>query len=228
MGRIKLFVCSVAKTIYIESPQTTGNAEGDMKKSLLGGAARIIEPASAAFDDKNDTFAKYKKKKPAAARAAQPARQLHRHGDRGGGSPKPGLQDDGGGGEGGGDDGGDGVPDKFVPDAQICAEFTITKMTLYRWTNNRDLGFPPPIHIAGRSYRSRRMIEAFKQRALRAAITAMADPTLRRKQPEALASEAATARRARGVRAAHARRRRSRATERKRPRTSPGLAGPIE
>src|SRR5262245_7968798 len=103
------------------------------------------------------------------------------------------------------DDGGE--PDTFVPDAQVRAEFgNITAMTLFRWDHNPELGFPPPIDIAGRKYRSRRMLEAFKQRALRTAIAAMSDPSLRRKQPEALAREEVVARKAQRVREAHAHR----------------------
>jgi hypothetical protein len=173
-------------------------------KQLLASAAHIEPAAANTFVTDDDTVTKTKKKKPAAARAPQPAAQQlhrdhHRHGDRGGGN----------GGDGGDDGGGgDRPPDKFVPDAQICAEFGgITKMTLHRWTGNRDLDFPPPIHIAGRSYRSRRMIEAFKERQVRAAIAAMSDPALRRRQPEALASEEVAARKAQRVREAHARRR---------------------
>jgi hypothetical protein len=105
------------------------------------------------------------------------------------------------------DDDGGGDPDTFVPDAQVRAEFgNITAMTLHRWDHNPDLGFPPPIDIAGRKYRSRRMLEAFKERAMRAAIAAMSDPTLRRRQPEPLSTGDVVARKVQGVREAHARR----------------------
>jgi hypothetical protein len=104
------------------------------------------------------------------------------------------------------------APDKYVPDVQVRAEFGgITPMTLHRWDRNPDLGFPPPIDINGRKFRSRRMLEEFKERALRAAIAAMSDPTLRRRQPEALASEEVVARKVQGVRDAHARRAQTRA-----------------
>jgi hypothetical protein len=189
-------------------------------KELLASAAQI-EPvaATAVSDDKNDTFAKYKKKKPAAARAPQPApQQLHRdhrrHADRDGDDGDDG--DDGGDGD---DDAGGDDPDIFVPDAQVRAEFgNITPMTLHRWDHNPELGFPPPIDIAGRKYRSRRMLEEFKKRALCAAIAAMSDPTLRRKQPEALSSQEVVRRKIKGVRQAHARRAQVRAAAAKRPR----------
>jgi hypothetical protein len=176
-------------------------------KELLANAAQI-EPvaATAVSDDKNDTFAKYKKK-PAAARAPQPApqrlhRDHHRRADRDGDDG-----DDGGDGGDGDDDAGGDDPDIFVPDAQVRAEFgNITPMTLHRWDHNPDLGFPPAIDINGRKFRSRRMIEKFKQRLVAQAIAAVSNSTLRRRQPEALAREEVVARKVQGVRAAHARR----------------------
>lgn len=99
------------------------------------------------------------------------------------------------------------VPDTFVPEAQARAEFgNVSAMTFHRWDNTPDLGFPPKITIAGRSYRSRRMLEEFKQKALRAAIAAMADPSLRRKPPDALAAADVVRRKIEGVKQAHARR----------------------
>lgn len=185
---------------YISAPVTNVFAESDMKNALLASAAHI-EPAAATSGTKNNTTAKNKKNR--AARVPQSApqqlhRDHHRHADR-----------DGDGGDDGDDDDGDGsgAPDTFVPDARVRAEFgNITAMTLHRWDHNPNLGFPPPIDIAGRKYRSRRMLEAFKQRALRDAIAAMSDPRLRRKQPEALASEEVVARKVQRVREAHARR----------------------
>ena len=72
-------------------------------------------------------------------------------------------------------DGGDGEnPDQLVPDPKVQAELGgISAMTLWRWTNHRDyfaLGFPPPIKINGRNYRSRRALEAWKARMLRQAM----------------------------------------------------------
>ena len=170
-----------------------------MKNELMGSTAAYVDPAAAASKKKKNIAEEKKQTVPLRAPLAPQRlhRDQHRHGDRGGDGGDDG-DDDGG--------GGDDAPDTFVPDGQICAEFYITRMTLYRWTNNPDLGFPPPIDINGRKFRSRRMIEAFKERALRAAIAAMADPSLRRKQPEALASEEVIARKVQGVRDAHARR----------------------
>ena len=62
-------------------------------------------------------------------------------------------------------------PDQWVPDPIIAAEFYITLMGLYRWTHDTQLGFPPPVKIRNRNFRSRRAIEEFKIRMMRAAIT---------------------------------------------------------
>jgi hypothetical protein len=70
--------------------------------------------------------------------------------------------------------------DEFITDATVCAEFNITKMTLWRWDQSPELDFPAPIHIAGRKYRSRRMVEEFKRRMVRKAIADRA----KRRQPE--------------------------------------------
>jgi hypothetical protein len=67
------------------------------------------------------------------------------------------------------DDSGDddsGAPDSFVPDPQVCREFGITAMTLWRWTNDAALCFPPPIEIRKRNFRSRSALEEFKTRMI--------------------------------------------------------------
>ena len=63
-------------------------------------------------------------------------------------------------------------PDQLVPDPEVWKEFGVTSMTLYRWTNDRDLGFPPVIKIRQRNFRSRRALEAFKQRLIARALAA--------------------------------------------------------
>ena len=63
-------------------------------------------------------------------------------------------------------------PDEFVPDPQVASELHITLMGLWRFTNDPALGFPPPIKIRNRNYRSRRMLEDWKARKLDAAIKA--------------------------------------------------------
>jgi hypothetical protein len=61
-------------------------------------------------------------------------------------------------------------PDELVPDPQVWKEFGVTSMTLYRWTNDPDLGFPPAIKIRKRNFRSRRALEAFKRRMVARAL----------------------------------------------------------
>jgi hypothetical protein len=43
-------------------------------------------------------------------------------------------------------------------------------MSLWRWTRDTALNFPPPIAIRNRNFRSRKQLEAFKERMLRKAI----------------------------------------------------------
>lgn len=62
------------------------------------------------------------------------------------------------------------VDDQLVPDPQVCREFSISAMTLYRWDHDRALNFPPPVRIRTRKFRSRRRLDEFKARLLRAAI----------------------------------------------------------
>jgi predicted DNA-binding transcriptional regulator AlpA len=61
-------------------------------------------------------------------------------------------------------------PDNLIPDPVVCAEFGVTAMTLWRWTRDPELNFPPPIAIRNRNFRSRRQLEAFKARMLMRAI----------------------------------------------------------
>jgi hypothetical protein len=62
-------------------------------------------------------------------------------------------------------------PEILVPDPQVWAEFGITEMSGYRWTNDPDLGFPPAIKVRGRNFRSRRLLEEFKAALIHKAIT---------------------------------------------------------
>jgi predicted DNA-binding transcriptional regulator AlpA len=64
----------------------------------------------------------------------------------------------------------DETPDEFVPDPQVWREFGVTAMTGHRWTSNPALDFPPKIKIGDRNFRSRRQLEAFKQRMVRQAM----------------------------------------------------------
>lgn len=58
-------------------------------------------------------------------------------------------------------------PDQFVPDPIVAKEFGgVSLMTLYRWTNDPKLGFPPPVKIRTKNFRSRRALEDFKARII--------------------------------------------------------------
>ena len=63
--------------------------------------------------------------------------------------------------------------DTFVPDRQACKEFSITPMTGWRWDRDEKmiaLGWPTPVTINGRKFRSRRQLEALKSALLQRAI----------------------------------------------------------
>jgi predicted DNA-binding transcriptional regulator AlpA len=66
----------------------------------------------------------------------------------------------------------DAPPDTLVPDPEVAAEFGKSLMTIWRWDHDATLGFPPPIKIRKRKFRSRRALEAFKQRLMRGALEA--------------------------------------------------------
>lgn len=59
--------------------------------------------------------------------------------------------------------------DTFVPESRVREEFDVTAMTLHRWDRDPELGFPPPITIRGRKYRSRKQLQAFKDRQVKLA-----------------------------------------------------------
>ncbi|MGX1348224.1 putative DNA-binding transcriptional regulator AlpA [Bradyrhizobium elkanii] len=64
------------------------------------------------------------------------------------------------------------TPDQLVPDPVVAREFGgVSLMTLYRWTNDPKLGFPPPVKIRTKNFRSRRAIEDFKARMMRSAVS---------------------------------------------------------
>jgi hypothetical protein len=50
---------------------------------------------------------------------------------------------------------------KYVPDAKVCQRYGITPMTLWRWDNDPDLKFQPPIRVRGRKYRDAAALDAF-------------------------------------------------------------------
>jgi hypothetical protein len=66
----------------------------------------------------------------------------------------------------------DARPDHLVPDPTIANEFSITLMTLWRWSHDENLKFPPAIKIRGKNFRSRQAVEDFKNCLLLGAIRA--------------------------------------------------------
>ncbi|MFO1099310.1 MAG: hypothetical protein U1E81_13865 [Xanthobacteraceae bacterium] len=63
--------------------------------------------------------------------------------------------------------------EELVPDPQVVREFGITAMSLWRWDRDQTLiaaGWPPPIRIRARKFRSRRALEKFKEAMARRAI----------------------------------------------------------
>jgi predicted DNA-binding transcriptional regulator AlpA len=66
--------------------------------------------------------------------------------------------------------------DKLVRDRAVAEEFgDVSLMTLYRWTNDTKLGFPPPVKIRNKNFRSRRALEEFKARLMHNAIRRRAE-----------------------------------------------------
>jgi len=65
-----------------------------------------------------------------------------------------------------------GTHNTLVPDPQVQKEFGVTAMTIWRWDRDPELiklGWPPPIRIRSRKFRSRIALENFKRvMALRA------------------------------------------------------------
>ena len=67
------------------------------------------------------------------------------------------------------------LSDELVPDPAVIKEFRITLMTIWRWSNDSDLGYPPAIKIRNRNYRSRRALDDFKARMLQRGLAAARD-----------------------------------------------------
>jgi hypothetical protein len=66
------------------------------------------------------------------------------------------------------------APDTLVPDPMVAQEFgDVTLMTLYRWDHDPKMiaqGWPPPVKIRKRNHRSRRALDAFKQKLVTQAV----------------------------------------------------------
>jgi hypothetical protein len=61
-------------------------------------------------------------------------------------------------------------PDTLVPDPVVRREFGVTAMTIFRWTHDPELNFPPIIKVRKRNFRSRRALEEFKARLVAQAL----------------------------------------------------------
>jgi hypothetical protein len=53
-------------------------------------------------------------------------------------------------------------PKRLLPDPLVCARYSVTPMTLYRWDRDPALGFPKPIYIRSRKYRDEAQLEAWE------------------------------------------------------------------
>ena len=63
--------------------------------------------------------------------------------------------------------------DTLVPDPQVQKEFGVAAMSIWRWDRDPELiklGWPPPIRIRSRKFRSRIALENFKRVMARRAI----------------------------------------------------------
>ena len=56
--------------------------------------------------------------------------------------------------------------DELIPDPQICRNYKITSMTLWRWRRNSKIDYPHPIKIGERNYVPRAADNAFRQRMI--------------------------------------------------------------
>lgn len=69
--------------------------------------------------------------------------------------------------------------DVLVPDPRVREEFGgVSEMTIHRWDRDPQmaaLGWPPPIRIRNRKFRSRRALEAFKATMARRAVAERAN-----------------------------------------------------
>jgi hypothetical protein len=61
-------------------------------------------------------------------------------------------------------------PDTLVADPQVCREFRISAMTLWRWDRDPRTNFPARIVLGKRNYRSRKQLGRFKAGLLRQAV----------------------------------------------------------
>jgi hypothetical protein len=62
-------------------------------------------------------------------------------------------------------------PGDLMTDAACRRELGgISSVTLWKYTNDKSLGFPPPVKIRKRNYRPRKLFDAFKARLIAQAL----------------------------------------------------------
>jgi hypothetical protein len=54
-------------------------------------------------------------------------------------------------------------PTDLLPDARVAARYGISLRTVARWDQQSDLGFPQPLRIRGRKYRSVEQLETWER-----------------------------------------------------------------
>ena len=64
----------------------------------------------------------------------------------------------------------DSEPDELVANKKAAEECGVCVKTTDRWDENSSIGYPPPIFIYTRIYRSRRLLERWKSKLLANAI----------------------------------------------------------
>lgn len=57
--------------------------------------------------------------------------------------------------------------DRLIPDPMVAKELGVSLMSLWRWTRDPKLDFPPPVKIRQRNYRSQRALDAWRARLVR-------------------------------------------------------------
>jgi hypothetical protein len=84
------------------------------------------------------------------------------------------------------------MQDKLIPDPLVARDrYRITLMTLWRWTQDRNLGFPQPIQIRTRNYRKASELDAFDERQRHAPRTVTKRSTEKARQVRATKRAAA-------------------------------------
>jgi predicted DNA-binding transcriptional regulator AlpA len=56
--------------------------------------------------------------------------------------------------------------DRWISAAEVCERLNISTMSLWRWLQNDDLGFPRPVKIRNRRYFSERLVAEWQADAV--------------------------------------------------------------